>query len=62
MNAEAQILNLQGNPIPGLYQCGEIVGGANIGGTASVGGLAHAICFVWGTIAAESAVANALGK
>ena len=30
MNANAQVLNAQNKPIPGLYQCGELIGGANI--------------------------------
>ncbi len=56
MNDKAQILNADGEPIPGLYQCGELIGGANIGGAASIGGLANTICVVWGKIAAQSAV------
>lgn len=49
-------LNKDKEPIPGLYQCGELIGGANIGGAASVGGLANTICVVWGKIAAQSAI------
>ena len=60
MNDKAQVLNKDKEPIPGLYQCGEIVGGANIGGDSSVGGLANTICIVWGKIAAQSAVEYAL--
>lgn len=56
MNDKAQILNEDNQPISGLYQCGELVGGANIGGAASVGGLANTICVVWGKIAAQNAV------
>ena len=32
MNADAQVLNADNEPIPGLYECGELAGGANIGG------------------------------
>lgn len=60
MNDKAQVLNKDKQPIPGLYQCGELIGGANIGGAASVGGLANTICVVWGKIAAQSAVEYAL--
>ena len=62
MNSDAQIINTEGAPIVGLYQCGEIVGGANIGGHASVGGLANTINIVWGKIAGNSAAAYALSK
>jgi len=62
MNDKAQILNKDKEPIPGLYQCGELIGGANIGGAASVGGLANTICVVWGKIAAQSATEYSLNK
>lgn len=62
MNSNAQIINTEGNPIVGLYQCGEIVGGANIGGSASIGGLANTINVVWGKIAGSNAAAFALSK
>jgi len=62
MNSDAQVINTEGTPIVGLYQCGEIVGGANIGGKASVGGLANTINVVWGKIAGNSAAAYALSK
>ena len=44
-------LNKDKEPIPGLYQCGELIGGA-----ASVGGLANTVCVVCGKIAAQSAI------
>ena len=62
MDTNAQILNKAGQPIEGLYQCGELVGGANIGGAASIGGLANTICVVWGKTAARSAVEFSLAK
>lgn len=62
MDTNAQVINKAGEPIQGLYQCGELVGGANIGGAASIGGLANTICVVWGKTAAQSAVEFALTK
>ena len=62
MNPDAQTLNADGEPIPGLYQCGELAGGANIGGSANIGGLANTSCIVWGKIAGANAAAYALGK
>ena len=54
MNSQAQVINQAGEPIPGLYQCGELVGGANIGGSANT------ICVVWGKIAGSNAAEYAL--
>ncbi|NMA60378.1 MAG: FAD-binding protein, partial [Firmicutes bacterium] len=62
MDTNAQIINKAGQPIEGLYQCGELVGGANIGGAASIGGLANTICVVWGKTAARSAVEFSLSE
>lgn len=62
MNTQAQTLTAQSEPIPGLYQCGELIGGANIGGSANIGGLANTICVVWGRIAGENAAAFALAQ
>ena len=56
------VLREDGSAVEGLYACGELIGGANLGGYGSHGGLAHATCFVWGTIAAESAVSRAMGQ
>lgn len=62
MNPNAQTLNTDGEPIPGLYQCGELAGGANLGGSANIGGLANTSCVVWGKIAGQNAASYALGK
>jgi len=62
ISTAAEVLRADGSKVEGLYACGELIGGANIGGFGSIGGLAHSICFTWGTIAAESAVSRALGK
>lgn len=62
MNPDAQTLNANHEPIPGLYQCGELTGGANVGGSANIGGLANTSCIVWGKIAGANAAAYALGK
>lgn len=62
MNPNAQTLNTAGEPIPGLYQCGELAGGANLGGSANIGGLANTSCVVWGKIAGQNAANYALGK
>lgn len=62
MNTDAQVLNTEGNPIVGLYEGGELAGGANIGGSANIGGLANTSTIVWGKIAGESAAAYALSQ
>ena len=62
MNADAQVLNADNEPIPGLYECGELAGGANIGGSANIGGLANTSTIVWGKIAGENAALYALSK
>lgn len=62
MNPEAQVLNTDNQPIAGLYQAGELAGGANIGGSANIGGLANTSCVVWGKIAGENAAAYALAQ
>lgn len=61
ISTAAEVLRADGSKVEGLYACGELIGGANIGGFGSIGGLAHSICFTWGTIAAESAASRALG-
>lgn len=60
MNEHAQVLGQSGEPIPGLYEGGELAGGANIGGSANIGGLANTSTIVWGKIAGENAAAYAL--
>jgi len=62
MNAEAQMLDVNGNVIPGVYEGGEFAGGANIGGHANIGGLANTSTIVWGKIAGENAAAYALAQ
>ncbi len=61
IDTSAAVLRADGSKVEGLFACGELIGGANIGGFGSIGGLAHSICFTWGTISAESAVSRALG-
>jgi len=61
IDTSAAVLRADGSTVEGLFACGELIGGANIGGFGSIGGLAHSICFTWGTISAESAVSRALG-
>lgn len=60
MNAAAQVLDESGQPIAGLFECGELAGGANIGGAANIGGLANTSCIVWGKIAGSNAAEYAL--
>lgn len=60
MNTSAQTLDKDGNPIAGLFQCGELTGGANVGGGANIGGLANTSCIVWGKIAGINAASYAL--
>ena len=60
MNTSAQTLDTNGKPIPGLFQCGELAGGANVGGAANIGGLANTSCIVWGKIAGTNAASYAL--
>ncbi len=59
INANAQMLREDGSIIEGAYLCGEIIGSANIGGHATIGGIGHGMNATWGLIAAENAVANA---
>lgn len=59
INADAQMLNADGEVIPGAYLAGEIVGMANVCGHTTIGGIGHGNCATWGMIAAENAVANA---
>lgn len=59
INSNAQMLREDGSIIAGAYICGEIIGSANIGGHATIGGIGHGMNATWGLIAAENAVANA---
>ena len=59
INANAQMVREDGSVIEGAWLCGEIIGSANIGGHATIGGIGHGMNAVWGLTAAENAVANA---
>ena len=59
INANAQMVRADGSVIEGAWLCGEIIGSANIGGHATIGGIGHGMNTVWGLTAAENAVANA---
>ncbi|MGN0776962.1 MAG: FAD-dependent oxidoreductase [Candidatus Ventricola sp.] len=61
MNTKAQVLNQEGNPIPGLYEAGEIVGTANAFGRTTIGGTGNTGNLVWGKLAGEHAAKYALG-
>lgn len=61
MNTKAQVVNAEGNPIPGLYQAGEIVGTANAFGRTTIGGTGNTGNLVWGKLAGENAAKYALG-
>lgn len=55
INTETQVLDTQGNPIPGLYAAGEVTGG--IHGTNRLGGNALTDTVVFGRIAGTNASA-----
>jgi fumarate reductase flavoprotein subunit len=55
INTATQVIDTNGNPIPGLYAAGEVTGGVH--GGNRIGGNAVADIVVFGKIAAESAVA-----
>ena len=61
VNTKAEVLREDGSVIEGLFAGGEQIGGANLGGHNSYGGLACDSTFTFGTIAAESAVSRAFG-
>ena len=54
INTSAEVIDTDGNPIEGLYACGEVTGG--IHGANRLGGNAVADIIVYGRIAAESAI------
>lgn len=56
ISTNAQVLDKNGKPIPGLYAAGEVTGG--IHGSNSLGGNATADVLTFGRIAAKSAVAH----
>lgn len=53
INAGAQVIDIWGKPIPGLYGAGEVTGG--IHGNNRLGGNATADCVVFGRIAGINA-------
>ena len=55
INGQAEVLNTEGNVIPGLFAAGEVTGG--IHGANRLGGNAVADIAVFGKIAGESAAA-----
>ena len=55
INTDAQVLDTDGNPIPGLYAAGEVTGG--IHGTNRLGGNAITDLVVFGRIAGRNVVA-----
>ncbi len=61
MNVKAQVLNADGDPIPGLYEAGEIIGTANAFGRTTIGGTGNTGNLVWGKLAGENAAKYALG-
>ena len=55
INSKAQVINLKGQPIPGLLAAGEVSGG--IHGASRLGSCALTECLVFGRIAGQSAAA-----
>jgi len=53
INTKAQVLNLDGNKIKGLYAAGEVTGGVH--GASRLGSCAITECFVFGRIAGRNA-------
>ena len=60
INTDTQVLDTEGNVIPGLYAAGEVTGG--IHGANRVGGNALVDCITYGRIAGDSAVTIARGE
>ena len=56
INTEAQVLNHQGNVIPGLFAAGEVTGGVH--GLDRLGSCSSTDCLVMGRIAGRSVAAN----
>jgi len=54
INPQGQVLDAEGNVIPGLYAAGEVTGG--IHGSNRLGGNAIADCMVFGRTAGTNAV------
>lgn len=60
IDAQARVISIDGNPIPGLYAAGEFTGG--IHGNNRLGGNAIADCIVFGRIAGRNAAAEKPGS
>ncbi len=60
INTDTQVLNTEGNPIPGLYAAGEIVGDIGTTGESWFGGVCLILCTSYGQIAGENAAALTL--
>ena len=56
INEKAQVLDVKGNPIAGLYAAGEATGGVH--GMVRLGTVAVADCIIFGRIAARTATAG----
>ncbi len=62
MTDKGEVVDADGNPIPGLYQAGEIVGMANAFGRTTIGGVGNTGSLVWGALAGGSAADYALAE
>lgn len=62
MTDKGEVVDADGNPIPGLYQAGEIVGMANAFGRTTIGGVGNTGSLVWGALAGGSAAQYALSN
>lgn len=62
MTVKGEVVNADGEPIPGLYQAGELVGMANAFGRTTIGGVGNSGSLVWGKLAGESAAEYALAE
>ena len=59
INADAQVMNLDGHPIEGLYAAGEVTGGVH--GACRLGSCAIIDCLVFGRMAGKNAAAQLKG-
>lgn len=62
INPNTQVLNTGGNPIPGLYAAGEIVGNIGSTGQSWFGGVCLILGAGYGQIAGQNALAAARGR
>ena len=62
MTDKGEVVDADGNTIPGLYQAGEIVGMANAFGRTTIGGVGNTGSLVWGALAGGSAADYALAE